>query len=109
MSALSTSSAKRQASTTKQYPDSKLKQTDSTENRTGETNAESIPYSIIPTLLVAVRYGNMGCGVFKRGEGTKLERCLPKNQHTQRKLLNLRVGLMGRCQKLSIILVSKVI
>ena len=65
MSALSTSSAKRQASTTKQYPDSKLKQTDSTENRTGETNAESIPYSIIPTLLVAVRYGNMGCGVFK--------------------------------------------
>ena len=32
-------------------------------------------------------YGNTGCGVFKRG-GTKLERFLPKNQHTQRKLLN---------------------
>ena len=27
-------------------------------------------------------YGNTGCGVFK------LERFLPKNQHTQRKLLN---------------------
>ena len=32
-------------------------------------------------------YGNTGCGVFKRG-GTKLERFLPKNQLTQRKLLN---------------------
>ena len=29
--------------------------------------------------------------------GTKLERFLPKNQHTQR-----RIGLMGRCQKMSI-------
>ena len=28
-----------------------------------------------------VNYGNTGCGVFKRG-GTKLERFLPKNQHT---------------------------
>ena len=34
--------------------------------------------------------------------GTKLERMLPKNQHTQRK--NLRTGVMGRCQKLGIIL-----
>ena len=33
------------------------------------------------------RYGNTGCGVFKLG-GTKLERFLPRNQHTQRKLLN---------------------
>ena len=32
------------------------------------------------------QYGNTGCGVFKRG--TKLKRFLPKNQHTQRKLLN---------------------
>ena len=32
-------------------------------------------------------YGNTGSGVFKRG-GTKLERFLPKNQHTQGKLLD---------------------
>ena len=39
--------------------------------------------------------------------GTKLERFLPKNQHTQRKLLHF--GFVGRCKKLSIILESKVI
>ena len=33
------------------------------------------------------RYGITGCGVFTQ-KGTKLERFLPKNQHTQRKLLN---------------------
>ena len=33
-----------------------------------------------------VDYGNTGCGVFK--QGTKLERFLHKNQHTQRKFLN---------------------
>ena len=31
--------------------------------------------------------------------GTKLERFWPKHRHTQRKLLNLRIGLVGRCQK----------
>jgi len=32
--------------------------------------------------------------------GTKLQRFLPKNQHTQGKLLNLRIGVVGRwCQK----------
>ena len=31
--------------------------------------------------------------------GTKLERFLPKNQHTQRNYWILRIGLMGRCQK----------
>ena len=43
--------------------------------------------------------------------GTELERFLPKNQHTQRKLLNFEnwVKQMGRCQKLGIILESKVI
>ena len=35
---------------------------------------------------------------FESGD-TKLERFLPKNQHTQRKLLNLRIGVVGRCQK----------
>ena len=39
-------------------------------------------------------YGNTSCGVFKRG-GTKLERFLPKNQHTQRKLLNLENWVNG--------------
>ena len=31
--------------------------------------------------------------------GTKLERFLPKNQHTQRKLLNFENWVNGRCQK----------
>ena len=35
---------------------------------------------------------------FSNGD-TKLERFLPKNQHTQRKLLNFEIGLMGRCLK----------
>ena len=43
------------------------------------------------------------------GWGTKLERFLPKNQHTQRKLLNFENWVMGRCQKLGIILENKVI
>ena len=43
-------------------------------------------------------YGNTGCGVFKR-EGTKLERFLPKNQHTQRKLLNWISGGLRHFQK----------
>ena len=33
--------------------------------------------------------------------GTKLERCLPKNQHIQRKLLNSEFGLMASCQNLT--------
>ena len=40
------------------------------------------------------QYGNTGCGVFKRG-GTKLARFLPKNQHTQRKLLNFENWISG--------------
>ena len=32
------------------------------------------------------RYGNTGCGVFKRGY--KIRKVFAKNQHTQRKLLN---------------------
>ena len=42
-------------------------------------------------------YGNTGCGV-SNGD-TKLERYLPKNQHTQRKLLSF--GLMASYQKVS--------
>ena len=41
-----------------------------------------------------LHYGNTGCGVFKPG-GTKLERFLPKNQHTQRKLLNFENWISG--------------
>ena len=54
------------------------------------------------------KYGNMGCQVFIRG-GTKLERFLPKNQHTQRKLLNFENWCNGRGQKLGIILENEVI
>ena len=43
-------------------------------------------------------YGNTGCGVFKRG-GTKLKRFLPKNQHTQRKLLNFENWVSGEVSK----------
>ena len=41
----------------------------------------------------------MGCGVFQMGE-TKLERCLPKNQHTQRKLLNFGNWVNGEVLKI---------
>ena len=43
---------------------------------------------------VHVKYGNTGCEVFKRG-GTKLKSFLPKNQHTQRKLLNFENWISG--------------
>ena len=43
-------------------------------------------------------YGNMGCRVFKWG-GTKLERFLSKNQHTQRKLLNFENWYNGKVSK----------
>ena len=41
----------------------------------------------------------MGCGVFK-WEGTKLERFLHKNQHTQRKLLNFEFWINGNLSKI---------
>ena len=44
-------------------------------------------------------YGNTGCGVFKRGGGTKLERFLPKNQNNQRKLLNFQFWINGELSK----------
>ena len=43
-------------------------------------------------------YGNTGCGVFKRG--VQLERFLPKNQHTQRKLLNFENWVNGEASKI---------
>ena len=42
-------------------------------------------------------YGNTGCRVLK-GD-TKLERFLPKNQHTQRKLLNWFNGEVSKIPK----------
>ena len=41
--------------------------------------------------------------------GTKLERFLPKNPHTQRKLLNFENWCNGEVLKLGIILENKVI
>ena len=38
------------------------------------------------TAIVVERYGNTGCGAFKAG--IQIRDILPKNQHTQRKLLN---------------------
>ena len=40
----------------------------------------------------------MGCGVFKRG--VLKERFLPKNQHTQRKLLNFENWVNGEVSKI---------
>ena len=46
---------------------------------------------------VILHYGNTGCQVFKQG-GTKLERFLHKNQHTQRKLFNFEDWTNGQPQ-----------
>ena len=43
-------------------------------------------------------YGNTVCGVNQTG-GPKLERFLPKNQHTQRKLLNFENWFNGEVSK----------
>ena len=48
--------------------------------------------------VTTVHYGNIGCGVFKRGV-RKLERFLIKNQHTQRKLLNFENWISGGPKK----------
>ena len=53
-------------------------------------------------------YGNTGCGVFKR-RGTKLERFLLKNQHTQRKLLNFENWVNWEVSKIRHHFKSKVI
>ena len=53
-------------------------------------------------------YGNTGCRVFNRG-GTKLERFLPKNQHTHRKLLNFEFWINGKLSKIGHHFSNKVI
>ena len=51
------------------------------------------------TQVMYEEYGNTGCGVFQTG-GTKLDRVLPKNQHTQRKLLNFENWISGEVSKI---------
>ena len=53
----------------------------------------------LDSVSLSMHYGNTGCGVFKRG-GTKLERFLPKNQHTQRKLSNFENWVNGEVSKI---------
>ena len=52
-----------------------------------------------------IHYCNTGWGVFNRG--TKLERFSPKNQHSQRKLLNLENWFNGEASKSVHIWISK--
>ena len=54
------------------------------------------------------RLWQYGLWSFQQG-GTKLERFLPKNQDTQRKLLNFENWVNGEVSKIGIILESKVI
>ena len=63
--------------------------------------------ALIPTQILreyfhfgqCLHYGNTGCGFFQMGD-TRLERFLPKNQHTQRKLLNLENWCSGELSKI---------
>ena len=50
----------------------------------------------------------MGCRVFKRG-GTKLERFLPKNQYTERKLFDFENWCSGELSKIGHHCINKVI
>ena len=50
----------------------------------------------------------MVCGVFQMGD-TKLERFLPKNQHTQSKLLNFENRVNGKMSKIELHTRNKVI
>ena len=45
-------------------------------------------------------HNQYGLSSFQAG-GTKLERCLPKNQHIQRKLLNFEIWINGKPSKCS--------
>ena len=49
------------------------------------------------TKALSWHYGNTGCRVFKRGY--KIRKKLPKNQHTQRKLLNSENWCNGEVPK----------
>ena len=57
------------------------------------------PFDEIQMHMLYTMYDNTGCGVFKRGV-QKLERFLPKNQHTQRKFLNFENWVNGEVSKI---------
>ena len=59
---------------------------------------------LITQLVWYREYGNTGCG----GD-TKLERFLPKDQHTQRKLLNVEFWINGELSKIGHYFSNKVI
>ena len=54
----------------------------------------------LPTPEQYRRYGNIGCGVFKGEIHTKLERFLPKNQHSPRKFLHFENWCNGEVSKI---------
>ena len=53
----------------------------------GEVGDLLVGWRAFCQLQLSASYGNMGCGVFKRGV-LKIARFLPTNQHNQRKSLN---------------------
>ena len=65
---------------------------------------------LLVELLETLDYSSTGCRVFKRG-GTKLERFLLKNQHTQRKLLKFEnwINANGEVSKIEHHFSNKVI
>ena len=63
--------------------------------------------SNLPHQVQCANYGNTGCGVFKWW-GTKLERFLHKNQHTQRKILNFEFWINGELSKIGLHYSNKV-
>ena len=50
------------------------------------------------TKMVSAQLWQYGLWSFQEG-GTKLERCLPKNQHTQKKFLNFENWSNGKVSK----------
>ena len=48
--------------------------------------------------ILRAQYGNTGCGIFK--QGVQNQKKMPKNQHTQRKLLNFENWVNGEVSKI---------
>ena len=69
---------------------------------------QQITTDIYSISYFASRLWQCGLWSFQTG-GTKLDRFLPKNQHTQLKLLNFENWVSGEVSKLGIILERKVI
>ena len=65
-------------------------------------------WDLLRYITIISTYGSRCCGFFKRGV-TKLEIFLPKNQHTQRLLLNLVNGVVSKVPKCNKNLTFKVI